>query len=230
MATTEEGEVQSDIKQKTRQQFLDARTGWDERYGDLITRAKNWRIAFLMMGVLACLQATALIVEMRRSHVVPFVVAVDGLHQVVGMGLATETGPTDPRLIQARIQQYIEDARSISSDQAVLKERLEKVFDATVLQSPANNFLVEYYRAESPFELSSDGTVQIQVHNITPLTATSYEVTWTEMKRDKAGNSTVKEEWKGVLGVVISPPKNEADARKNPLGVYVNAITWSKSV
>jgi type IV secretion system protein VirB5 len=187
-------------------------------------------VAFILMAVLTCLQAIALIVEMKRSYVVPFVVAVDGLHQVVASGLATETTPVDPILIRQQIQNYVENARGISSDQSVLKDRLEKAFDSTVAPSPAHTMLVEYYRTESPFELAADGTVQVAVHNITAISSKSYEVNWTETKRDKEGNTTATEEWKGVLGVVVSPPKNEADAWKNPLGVYINAISWSKSI
>lgn len=214
----------------TAQRYLVARQEWDERWGNLVTRARNWRVAFIMMAMLACLQAVALIVEMKRSYVVPFVVAVDSLHQVVGAGLATETTPLDPALIRQQIQNYVENARSISSDQLVLKDHLEKAFDATVSPSPAHALLVEYYQSESPFELASKGTVQVAVHNITSISAKSYEVNWTETKRDNAGKTIATEEWKAVLGVVVSPPKTEAEIWKNPLGVYINAISWSKSI
>jgi len=33
--------------------YLAARRDWDERYGNLITRAKNWRLMALVSGVVA---------------------------------------------------------------------------------------------------------------------------------------------------------------------------------
>jgi type IV secretion system protein VirB5 len=211
------------------QHYLDARAAWDERYGDLITRAKNWRIAFLCMTGVALLLGLSLLAEMRRSHVVPFVVAVDNLNQIVATGPATEASVADPRLIRAQLETYVEEARGISSDPLVTKQHLTDVFNRTVSGSASDNVLKQYYTTDSPFE--RDGaTVQVEVHNIAALTATSYEITWSETKRDKLGNQAAKEEWKGVVGIVIAPPKDEVAARKNPLGIYVTTISWSRSV
>ncbi len=211
------------------QHYMDARTAWDERYGDLISRAKNWRAAFFAMTVVALLSGGSLLFEMRRSHVVPFVVAVDSLNQVVSTGFATEASAADPRLIRARLQEYIEDTRSVSSDPLVMKEDITKAFDMTVSGSAGENFLKQFYTTDSPFEKTN--TVQVDVHNIAALTPTSYELTWSETKRDKLGNIVgSKEEWKGVVGVLIAPPKDEVTARKNPLGIYVTTVSWSRSV
>jgi len=52
-----------------------------------------------------------------------------------------------------------------------------------------------------------------------------------ETERDQLGNlAGSKEEWKGVVGVLIAPPKDEVTARRNPLGIYVTTISWSRSV
>ena len=53
-----------------------ARQEWDERYGDLISRARNWRrIAFLSMSTtLVCV--TGMVTIGYRSHTVPYVVAL----------------------------------------------------------------------------------------------------------------------------------------------------------
>ena len=213
-----------------KESYLAARAEWDERYGDLITRAKNWRVAFLCICGLTALLCVALVTEMRRSHVVPFVVAVNDLHQVVGMGLANETSGANPLLVQARLQEYIEAARSVSSDPIVLRDRLNAVFDGTVLSSPAFNFLQESWRTDSPFTRAETETVQVAIHNVTQLSPSSYQVDWTETRRDKTGNTIATEQWKGVLGVVVSPPKDVDSARRNPLGIFVSTITWSKSV
>lgn len=210
--------------------YLAARAEWNERYGSLITRAKNWRVAFLIVACFCCLQAVALIEELHRSHVVPFVVAVDHLERVVGQGVATETTVADARMIHAQLQQYVEYSRSITSDQYLLKQRLESVFNWTVTPSQANGFLVDYYHQEDPFSLAGTATVQVEVKNINQLTGTSYEVTWIEHRRDNLGQSISNDEWKGIFGLTLLAPKDEQSAARNPLGIYVTSISWSKTL
>lgn len=210
------------------QSYINARVAWDERYGDLIGRAQNWRAAFFAMTGVAALVGGSLLYEMHRSYVVPFVVAVDSLNNVVGEGFANESSVADPRLVRSRLLEYVEDTRSVSSDPLVMRGDITKAFDMTANASPAENFLKQFYTTESPFEKTE--TTQVEVHNIASLTPTSYELTWTETNRDKVGNVTSKQEWKGVLGILIAPPKDEVTARRNPLGIYVTTITWSRSV
>ena len=59
--------------------YLAARREWDERYGDQITRAKNWRTMAALSGLVSLLATSGLIWMSVRSHVVPFVVLVDSL-------------------------------------------------------------------------------------------------------------------------------------------------------
>ena len=49
---------------KVHNPYLAARKEWDERYGDLISRARNWRAAFFVAAAIALLA-----VEIGRAHV-----------------------------------------------------------------------------------------------------------------------------------------------------------------
>jgi type IV secretion system protein VirB5 len=208
--------------------YIAARSEWDERYGSLITRARNWRWAFVLAMCLGCLQTLVLLEEMHRSHVVPFVVAVDHLGHAIGQGAATETTVTDSRMIHAQLQQFVEYSRSISSDQWLLKSRLESVFNQTQVPSQANGFLVDFYRKEDPFSMSHLGTIQVEVKNINQITPTSYEVSWVEQKRDNMGGATPPEEWKGIFALTVLTAKDDASAARNPLGIFITSISWSK--
>ena len=76
--------------------YLAARREWDERYGDLITRAKNWRTMAALCS-LGALVATAGIVWLSaRSRVVPFVVLVDNLGRPVASGAKSPTASPSP--------------------------------------------------------------------------------------------------------------------------------------
>jgi len=66
--------------------YLAARREWDERYGDLITRARNWRVMAALCSLVALLATAGIVSLSVRSHVVPFVVLVDNLGRPVASG------------------------------------------------------------------------------------------------------------------------------------------------
>jgi type IV secretory pathway TrbF-like protein len=49
-------------------------------------------------------------------------------------------------------------------------------------------------------------------------------------RRYDNGQLAATERWTAILTIVIETPRDADRLRKNPLGVYVNAINWSKEV
>ena len=100
----------------THNPYLAARKEWDERYGDLITRARNWRAFALLVAAVALVQASGLIYLSGKSKVVPFVVAVDSLARVVAAGPAHPASALDERLVRAALYEWIGDLRLVTTD------------------------------------------------------------------------------------------------------------------
>ena len=63
--------------------YLAARREWDERYGDLVTRARNWRTMAALCSLIALVATAGIVWLSARSRVVPFVVLVDNLGRPV---------------------------------------------------------------------------------------------------------------------------------------------------
>src|SRR5438552_15107676 len=78
--------------------YLLARRDWDERYGSLITRAKNWRVAAILCASIALVQTAGVVALSVRSKVVPYVVAVDSLGRQVAAGVVEESSAVDDRV------------------------------------------------------------------------------------------------------------------------------------
>ncbi len=99
--------------------YLAARREWDERYGDLITRAKNWRTMAALCALVALVATAGMVWLSARSHVVPFVVLVDNLGRTVASGVADQTSLNDDRLKRSNIFMAFKDkatpASSLSS-------------------------------------------------------------------------------------------------------------------
>src|SRR6266704_271603 len=58
---------------------------------------------------------------------------------------------------------------------------------------------------------------------------TTDRVAWIQRAYEN-GSLATTERWTAILTVVIQTPRDADRLRKNPLGVYVNAINWSKEL
>ena len=68
--------------------YLAARREWDERYGEFITRARNWRTMAVISALVALVATGGMLWQSARSRVIPFVVLVDSLGRPIASGLA----------------------------------------------------------------------------------------------------------------------------------------------
>ena len=57
----------------------------------------------------------------------------------------------------------------------------------------------------------------------------SFRVAWTE-RRYQDGSLVATERWSAILTIVVQQPRTPDSLRKNPLGIFVNALNWSKEL
>ena len=88
----------------TQNPYLAARREWDERYGNLITRERNWRRMALLCALTTLVAIGGIVRMSSQSHIVPFVVALDSLGRTVAAGPATESSGADDRLKRATLR------------------------------------------------------------------------------------------------------------------------------
>jgi type IV secretion system protein VirB5 len=210
--------------------YLEARHEWNERYGDYLAQARNWRLAALGSLLLSLLLAGGLVWLASQSRIVPYIVEVDQLGQAAVVKLAEPSGPADPRVIKAQLAAFITWARTVSTDTALLKASLWNAYGMS--GAPAKAYLDEYYQAHSPFERADHETVAVEVNAVLPLTDQSYQVSWTETARDLQGRPSGQTHWQASLSIRVTPPRDEKTiiTSKNPLGIYVNTLNWTQKL
>ena len=57
----------------------------------------------------------------------------------------------------------------------------------------------------------------------------SFQVKWTETAYERGAEAGTSR-WTAILTVVIRPPRDVDTLRRNPLGVYVDAVDWSREL
>jgi type IV secretion system protein VirB5 len=208
--------------------YLAARDEWNERYRDLILAARNWRLLAVTSSMVALVAVLGLIVIGAKPKVIPYIVAVDNLGKVVSQGTAVQASVADDRLKRAALWSWVQDWRMVSSDAAVEKNAIERVYAEMGNGTPAAIRISDAYRDGSPLKLAQTETVSVNVRALYASSKDSYEVEWTETTFDLKGEQMGTQNYKGVITISIHPPEDEGLARVNPLGIYVTNVSWSK--
>jgi type IV secretory pathway TrbF-like protein len=208
--------------------YLAARHEWDERYGDFVKRAKNWRTMAFVAGLVALLATGGMVWLSVRSRVVPFVVLIDSLGRSLASGVADQASVGDDRLKRAELLNWVENLRLVTTDAIAQRKAIDRVYAHIASGSFAQNFISEFYRSDPPFKRAQTDTVVVEVKSVLPTTDRTYEVEWIETARDLYGTIKSTDHWKGSFSIALSPPTDERQARINPLGIYVTQASWAK--
>ena len=200
---------------------------WDERIGSARVQARNWRLMALGSLTLAFGLTGGLLWLSVQSRVVPYVVEVDRLGQVRAIGPAIEPyQPTDAQ-IGYFLARFITDVRSLSSDPVVVKQDWLAAY--AMATDKTANFLDAYARAHDPFKAIGQRTVSVEVTSVIRVSDRSFQVKWTE-QRFGGDAPSPSQHWTAILSVAVHQPTDEATLRRNPLGLYVDGIDWSRDL
>ena len=200
---------------------------WDERIGSARVQAKNWRFMAFGCLTLAVLMAGGLVWRSAQSIVTPYVIEVDNAGQVRAVGeAATPYRPSDAQMAY-HLGRFIGLVRSLSIDPIVVRQNWLDAYDYTTDKGAV--VLNEYARAADPFSRIGKESVTVQVSSVTRASDQSFNVRWTET-RFVNGALDRTERWNAVISTVLQTPRTEQRVRKNPLGIYVNGLSWSREL
>jgi len=198
---------------------------WDERLGHARVQAKNWRLMAFGCLALAVLMAAGLVWQSGESRIAPYVVEVDHAGQVRAVGAAeTPYSPTDAQ-IAYHLAHFITDVRSLSIDPVVVRQNWLDAYGYTTAQGAAT--LNDYARAHDPFAHVGHDSVSVDVESVVRVSGASFQVRWVEQHYTD-GTLTGTEHWTAVLSTVMQPPRTAEQLRRNPLGIYINGLSWSR--
>jgi type IV secretion system protein TrbF len=171
--------------------------------------------------------------------VTPYVVEVDKL------GLARALGPVEPlrrtetRLVVAQIAEFVRDVRTVVPSDVAEGDVMSRAY-AYVDQGGAA-FLNAYFTdpKNNPRVLARAMTRTAEVTAVLPTgggagaggaggAGGSWRVQWVETEYPLDGGTPVAHPWEAYLGVRVSPPQTTETIERNPLGVYVTSITWTR--
>ena len=200
---------------------------WDERIGSARVQAKNWRLAFFGALAISGGLAAGLVYATARGTITPWVVEVDRLGEAKAVAPAVAGYQvTDPE-IAFHLARFIEEVRGIPSDPVIVRQNWLRAYDFTTDKGALA--LNDYARANDPFAVIGKVQVAVDVSSVIRASPSSFRVEWVE-RRYEDGALTATDRWSAILTVILQPPATPDALRRNPLGIYVTAINWSKEL
>jgi type IV secretion system protein VirB5 len=200
---------------------------WDQRIGSARAQAHSWRLIAFGGLALSAVMSGGVLWQASQSKVTPYVVEVDKLGEARAISKAErDYHPTDPQ-IAWYLARFIEDIRSKSLDPVLMRHNWLEAYDF-VTQRGAT-FLNDYARTDNPFADIGSRTISVQVTSVVRASDRSFQLEWTETAYDR-GSIAGTSNWTGILTIVTKPPSSADDLRKNPLGIYIDAIDWSRQL
>lgn len=198
---------------------------WDQRLGTWRAQAAGWRLAALGLLAICAGQSAGLVWLSARGGITPWVVEVDKLGEPRLVAPAVQGArPTDP-MIAWTLARFVEDVRGVPADGVLLGKAWRRAYDFTSEAGAAA--LTDYARGADPFAQLGRVQVAVEVVSVVRASPDSFRLTWIE-RRYENGQLTATERWAGVFTLVITPPRTADALRKNPLGIFIRSIAWSK--
>lgn len=199
---------------------------WDRRLGSLDAQVRRWYGTASVLGVLSLGLAAALVWESTRSRIVPYIVQVDARGEVRGIGTVESSTPTDAQIAH-HLERFIRDVRSVPIDPIVLRDNWLEAYAYVTARCAAT--LNDYARAVEPFKRVGQASTSVEVISVVRASATSFQVRWSERKFQQS-SPVASERWTAILTLQVKPPVDELQLRKNPLGVYVDSVSWTREL
>ncbi|MDR0275585.1 MAG: type IV secretion system protein [Burkholderiaceae bacterium] len=206
--------------------YLNARREWDERYGDLIARARNWRYAAFSSFAITAMAVAGVIWIGSQSKIQPYVVQVDQLGGPVAVAMPVRDSQqaVTQRVAEALVANWIWDARTVLNDSSAQKVLIDRVYAMAGTNAAA--YLSAWYRSNPPFGSYTKGAY---ITSVLAISKDTYQVTWDETKT-QLGQQGATEHWKANVTTGIDPKLAESPkvSLASPMGMYVRDVTWTQ--
>ena len=84
-------------------------------------------------------------------------------------------------------------------------------------------------RQVDPFGKIGHRAATAEVTSVVRASDKSFRIAWIEHAYEE-GAGIPAERWSAILTVITQTPRTEERLRKNPLGIYIDAIAWSREL
>jgi type IV secretion system protein VirB5 len=143
------------------------------------------------------------------------------------VGEASEAWNPSDAQIAFHLARFVTNVRSLPIDPIVVRQNWLEAYDfATDRGAQALN---DYARSDDPFAKVGRVTVAVEVTSVVRASPESFQIRWIE-RTYADGALSATDHWTAIASIVLDRPRTADRLRKNPLGIYVNGLNWSREL
>jgi type IV secretion system protein VirB5 len=165
-----------------------------------------------------------------QSKVVPYIVERDRLGQVVQFGQLSAASEPDRATMVSELARFIVAMRTIYTDPIAQLDMINRGYFYT--QGRGRAFVDAYFSdpKRNPRVLSKDVIRQVDVTSVLPPVggSDSWTLKWRETEIPVRGGAPTISSWEAAARVVVVPPDRAETIQRNPLGIYISDLTWTR--
>lgn len=213
--------------------YMRAQQEWDDRFGNTVVQARNWRFACILSTAGVLLLSAFVLVQANQNRVIPFIVGVDkdrGEPVIVAKApdVAYEPGAQE---IKYFLAQFITLVRSVPADAVLIKQNWLRAY--LFMRQDAANLLNDMTNKDesSPLKKIGEQTVIIQPVSVVQVAGSlSYQARWEETVYGQHGALVERYVMNGIFTIETDRPRTEAVLNQNPLGMYIKSFQWNREL
>jgi type IV secretion system protein VirB5 len=209
--------------------FQKAGQVWDQRVGAAAAQAANWRLAAFAAFAISGVTLAAYIWERADTRVATYVVPVDSYGRPGRIELAGRVYQPTAAETGYFLADWVRWVRARSPvDPVVNTDNLRRAY-GFVADGAVGQMGDLGATAMKAAKSDQGSAVAVEVKSVIQRSPTSYQVEWTETAFQQ-GEKAQATRWTGLFSTKISPPRNEAQLRANPLGLFITDFHLSQEL
>lgn len=204
-----------------------AAQAWDDRIGSARVQARNWRLMAISLAGLSLLLGGGLVWRSTQSFVTPYVIELSAEGAVRAVGPADGAYSPSDAQIAYYLAEFIRNTRGVSIDPVIVRQNWLAAYAYATDKGAAT--LNEWARENDPFAEIGQRSVAVNVTSIVRASDDSFTVRWRETAY-RGGAEVSRATWTATLSIITDTPRDAETLHRNPLGLYVHGINWSKDL
>ncbi|APJ05288.1 VirB8/TrbF family protein [Silvanigrella aquatica] len=213
--------------QDTNNPYLHAKWEWNERYGSFIREKEKWQKISFFILIALIISIVGLVAVSLQSKITAFFVKTDQLGKPIVIERVDPTTKLNSSVVAYQLGEFITFVRTVTTDGKLKKYWMQVA--QKYCSETASNILQEYWANNPPEKIAQMMNISVSIISIMPIKSTeSWQINWTETA-SKNGLSVGETTWSAIVNIGIIPIKNEQDFIKNPTGLIIKSINWTRT-
>ncbi|MCL2713040.1 MAG: VirB8/TrbF family protein [Alphaproteobacteria bacterium] len=199
--------------------YFAARKEWNEHYGSYVRSVRIWVAGTVIFFGLFVLAAFIAFYQAGQSgpEVATAAAAVPAKAEP-----KTPLEAADPNVIRDMLGNWVVAFRSVTPDNLVEKENIDKIFALTTDEQGRK--IQDYLSDNHPGERARTVMVKVDVKSVVQESPTRWRVSWNEIDHDRGGRVLKTTKYSAPAFVDVVPA--EAGKPHNPIGLRISSFEW----